>query len=1064
MKRIKYFLSFFLILFSLLLSGCSFILPGIGTSSESSTNSSSETTKIETFDFILDEHMIIEGESSEGYYHLTLYEGEQYQVKTNVDDLLNDEYKLVYSFDDETNDLFTITEDGKIKVSENIETIKAFAIDVDLYEIDSNTKVKNKYFILSVMKGEYANITLTNENSSYESTTSTYSFDIESGSSFNILYSVSYNTSYVLSFNLKNPSDSSFVNVNDKGHIITNKTNEDKVIEIVIKTIGSNGVLDEKILKINLKKSGDFREELKVYNKYDTSEINDGDSLTLFIEQEISFDVKFNGESKTNVISVKDSTILEIDGSTNTINPIKSGTTEVVFQFEEQQITITINVINDEVVSISAINGGSSFIIVNDNLYYLDKMCATYKSGNEKEISDNSLITTSISNKNDKYKTVTFKYQEKEVSYDVKYYVVDEYEGIRSSYDNNDFYNNSYYGKANVLSNKGIVKILVVPVWFEDSNVFFNVSQKEQIIEDIEYTIKGNRPNTELSSVKQYYEAQSYGNITMDITISDFYSSSTSYKDYTDRSGSSKANNDNILANNAVEWYFENNPTENYDDYDLNSDGYLDGLVLLYGANYYGTSSDNNQSYAFESTNYGDEEYVYNTFCFCPIGGLYGLAKDNPTTQLTSSDLSTTYARDFRSSSRVIIHEMGHMFGNDDLYEQNSTGEKYVPAGGYVMQDNNCGGHDPYHTNRIGWSNPNVYASSEYELGDKITIHLEDFQSSGQNIILTNKWNEANSLFDEYLILELFAPTGLNEFDSKVSYMNKIESGIRLWHANSLLEDYSNNGELTSEIVSGHSYELASSNYNSENMYDTLHLIRNNPNEEFNTTSATGINDILFEEGDSFDMETYKSQFINGNKFDNGDKLGWEFTVEEIYMKDDGTYGAIITLERVDNVQTEFSKSIQLNRSDLETPDGEENYSNEIFGENGEFTFIYKYVTPPSVYEQGYPISSDGMCLFASSDGNGGYIDLTIKEIDGKEVRIDSISITYSNLTNVSPTVLAEGSTVEGQRFETENNETYGFTYSVNSSSIRIQNQYNETINHWSVLPILEITINYTIK
>ena len=261
MKRIKYFLSFFLILFSLLLSGCSFIFPGIGTSSESSTNSSSETTKIETFDFILDEHMIIEGESSEGYYHLTLYEGEQYQVKTNVDDLLNDEYKLVYSIDDETNDLFTITEDGKIIVSENIETIKAFAIDVDLYEIDSNTKVKNKYFILSVMSGEYANISLTNENLSYESTTSTYSFDIESGSSFNISYNVSYNTSYVLSFNLKNPSDSSFVNVDNKGHIITNKTNEDKVVEIVIKTIGSNGILDEKILKINLKKSEDFREE-----------------------------------------------------------------------------------------------------------------------------------------------------------------------------------------------------------------------------------------------------------------------------------------------------------------------------------------------------------------------------------------------------------------------------------------------------------------------------------------------------------------------------------------------------------------------------------------------------------------------------------------------------------------------------------------------------------------------------------------------------------------------------------------------------------------------------------
>ena len=111
---------------------------------------------------------------------------------------------------------------------------------------------------------------------------------------------------------------------------------------------------------------------------------------------------------------------------------------------------------------------------------------------------------------------------------------VEEYEGKETAYDNNDYYNNSYYGTAQVLPNKGNVKILVVPVWFNDSNVFFNTSQKEQILEDIEYTMNANRPNTELSSVKQYYEAQSHGAITMDITVSDFYSSTTSYQNYTD--------------------------------------------------------------------------------------------------------------------------------------------------------------------------------------------------------------------------------------------------------------------------------------------------------------------------------------------------------------------------------------------------------------------------------------------------------------------------------------------------------------------------------------------------
>ena len=128
-------------------------------------------------------------------------------------------------------------------------------------------------------------------------------------------------------------------------------------------------------------------------------------------------------------------------------------------------------------------------------------------------------------------------------------------------------------------------------------------------------------------------------------------------------------------------------------------------------------------------------------------------------------------------------------------------------------------------------------------------------------------------------------------------------------------------------------------------------------------------------------------------------------------------------------------------------------------------THISTYLsTPPSVYSQNFPISSNGMCLFASDDGNGGYIDLTIKEIDGKEVIINSISITYSYLTNASLTVIANNEIVEGQEFETENDQAYGYEFVVNSNTVRIQNQYNETIDHWSILALYELTINYTIK
>ena len=379
------------------------------------------------------------------------------------------------------------------------------------------------------------------------------------------------------------------------------------------------------------------------------------------------------------------------------------------------------------------------------------------------------------------------------------------------------------------------------------------------------------------------------------------------------------------------------------------------------------------------------------------------------------------------------------------------------------MQDHNYGSHDPYHVNLIGWSHPQVYASSDYNLGDKITLRIDDFQSSGQNIILTNSWNPYDSLYDEYLILELFAPVGLNEFDSKVTYFGIPQSGIRLWHVNSSLTDLTEGGSITSQILDGHIYELANSNNDVTSTYDLVHLIRNNPSEPYNTGSLSVAEDALFGAGDFFDMETFQSQFVGGTKLDSGEKLGWAFTVEEIYQKEDGTYGAVITLERTDNVRTEFSQTVALNRSDLETPDGVEEYGDALFGEDGDLTFTYHYVTPPSYYEQGYPISENGMCLFASPDGNGGYIELTMRDVDGKEVRIDSISITYSKLTNATPTVLVDGMAVEGVQFTPEQSGAYGLTYEVGDASVIIQNQYAETINHWSILALLEITIHYTI-
>jgi M6 family metalloprotease-like protein len=1043
-----------------MLSGC-----GLLFGPSQSDNDISGGNAIEGFEFVTDERLVYKDTSESAYYSLTLYTGESYQVKTTVDDMLGENYYLLYTTKDEIEGKFTMSETGNIVTAQSLEQNDVFIINVELYKEGSSKRIAKETLFLSVMTGEHAEITLTNDNLEYDDNTATYSLTMPSGSSFIISYTVSYNTPYVITYSLTDESYSEFMSVDNAGKITTSKTGVDKTGEISIKTTGAKGILDVVFLKITLTKSEDTATGLEVYSLNSGEKLADGATLTVYKNIPFGFDVKYDGETVNGTISASDSNIIESEAGTSSIKGIKVGASTLTFSYGDAEITITVNVIADKVSSLGAGNTDADFIIIYDTLYYLNYVILEYDSGTQKN-ADTAQLVANITNLDGQYKTVTLSYVEggTEVvaSFRVKYYTAEAYDGMSVVYDNNDYFNNRT-SEYTVLSREGTVKLLVIPVWFNDSDVFFNESQKEQIVEDIEYTMSCNRPSTEFFSLKQYYEKQSFGSITMDITVSDFYNSNTSYQNYSDYV-ESKIYNTYTLCDNAVNWYFENNTDESFDDYDLNGDGYVDGVILYYGANYYGAQGDQNKSVAYATYASATSERAYNTLAFCPIGGLYGLSKKEPTTQLETQDLSATFARAFRESARTIIHEVGHMFGNEDLYEDQFAGERYSPAGSFVMQDRNFGSHDPYHTNKIGWSKPMVYASSDYQLGDKITIHISDFQSTGQNVILTNNWNDVNSLYDEYLILELFAPVGLNGYDSEISFLGKLNSGIRLWHVNSLLSDLTDGGNTTYKIVNGHQYELAYSNNDVTSEYDMLHLIRNNTEEAYNTNSAQQTHDILFKAGDSFDMASFHSQFINGETLDNGDKLGWNFKVENIYVDSDGNYGAIITLERVDNVKTKFTERVVLNRSDLETPDGEEEYGEKIFGADGVFSFTYKYVTPPSVYEQNYPISTKGMCLFAAENGDGGYIDLTIQNIDGKTVRIDSISITYSKLTNAAPTVLVDGEAKAGVAFTPEDSNLYGYEYEVGAQTVRIQNRYDGTINHWSVLPLYEITINYTIE
>lgn len=472
----------------------------------------------------------------------------------------------------------------------------------------------------------------------------------------------------------------------------------------------------------------------------------------------------------------------------------------------------------------------------------------------------------------------------------------------------------------------GDVKMLVIPIWFNASNNFILDRCKESVRTDIEHAFFGDESQTGLYSVSSYYNIESHGVLNLTGTVAPWYMENHEAQYYA--SEISKTRN---LVIQAVNYYFNNN-NDSRKNYDADGDGYLDAVALIYAApNYIDYANHDSSGVGYgknANNNYYDNLWAYktsigstaqksvdapgaNTFLWASYDFMYSGATCLAHTGTNYSYGNTTAPRILDASTYT--HETGHMFGLMDYYDYSGLSRH---AGGFSMQDRGHGMHDPYSMMGLGWANPYIPTSS-------CTITLNDFQSSRELILLTPQWNPYDSPFDEYLLLELYSPTGLNEFDARRRAVYPSEIGIRLWHVDSILykttaTNFSRNvfdngvtdlafnnttlpanntqgkkGRDCAAYVKDHSYQY----------YSLLQLVRNDLQKDYMTTSDVTHGD-LFETGDRFNFATYKNQFIlpyrdNNNKMDFNQVLGWEFTVGQMTDYGTGQYSVQVTLTRV---------------------------------------------------------------------------------------------------------------------------------------------------------------------
>lgn len=306
-------------------------------------------------------------------------------------------------------------------------------------------------------------------------------------------------------------------------------------------------------------------------------------------------------------------------------------------------------------------------------------------------------------------------------------------------------------------------KMIVVPVTFSNivSNPQYDFSEEE--IDVIEKAFFGEADETSWQSLRSFYYSSSYGNLTIDGIVTDkFVVSMTT--DEAERQGSGAAA---TIATQAANWYFQNHPEEKRTDYDFDGDGYLDGINLIYKTNKANTNEDENASdlwWNYTSTT-GASANASNPPAYRYFWSLYEF-------------ITTPYYNDDPViDAHTIIHENGHLIGLNDYYSYDRTeqgGATEGVAGCVDMMDNNVGDHNAYskmllnQLRKEDGSNDGLNVMYVDGSNPNFTLELNSFTDTGDVVVIrnttTDAWNETP--YDEYLILQYYTPTGVNEGDS----------------------------------------------------------------------------------------------------------------------------------------------------------------------------------------------------------------------------------------------------------------------------------------------------------
>ena len=461
---------------------------------------------------------------------------------------------------------------------------------------------------------------------------------------------------------------------------------------------------------------------------------------------------------------------------------------------------------------------------------------------------DNTLVTEGL--------TLSVKIGDYE--YDAKLDIIDTYESAETMHDLVPYAFPEATGEINTL---------VIPICWADDPSLANDNELNRYKSELgRCTELGNDDLRDYSdgidgerfSLSGYFDIASYGKLTVNSYITDWYMAPYSFDEMKYRGL------DDELIKEFGKWLFKEYPNVDWSMFDKDSNGYFDSVILL-------NSGDMTDEDGFVIVSFGGAFQYRATY-----GSEYAGTAEEP----GFNNVVCMNAMHF--GDNTLIHEFSHGFGIIDYYDVSYSGIDAV--GGYDMQDASKGDWNPYSKFACGWIDPEIV--SGLKSGESAEFTIGSFADTGDAIVVPVLDTYDGKPFAEYMIIDLYTDSGVNVYDSREYGIDGF-AGVRIYHVDARMEYRDFVPDMFPYMDPCPIGTVHYGNNNKASGYFNIELIQAGGENTFTAGDRAVINQSdFFQTGDVFTADAYSGFFYKG-KMDQG--VDFNYSIEIVSVTGAGS-------------------------------------------------------------------------------------------------------------------------------------------------------------------------------